>query len=48
MFSTLFLLTRGRRVLRLGLFSWLGNWKSYLFLTGNLQSMRKDDVFRLP
>ena len=32
----------------MGLFGWLGNWRSCLFLIGNLQGKRKDDVLRLP
>ena len=32
----------------MGLFDWLGNRRSCLFLIRNLQGKRKDDVLRLP
>ena len=35
-------------MLRLGLFDWLGSRRGYLFLAGDLQGWRKDNVLRLP
>ena len=32
----------------MGLFDWLGSRKGYLFLAGDLQGWRKDNVLRLP
>ena len=32
----------------MGLFGWLRNWRSCLFLIWNLKGRRKDDVLKLP
>ena len=44
----LLLLTRRGRILKLGFFGWLGDWRSYFLLVGNSYGKREEDILWPP